>query len=483
MFETTAQLVKTVGHPLDLVIRPMPAAGLEILYLATLVEPQRAEDRLLGSLLNAGPAPGEAAALLVWLQEHLRVGTVEQAASAGDAARALTDGKAVLCTGTGALFTAAIEGAEHRQPSDPATEMVIRGARDAFTETLHTNLSLLRARLRDPALRVEEVRVGVRSRTRVALAYHAEFVSPHVLNEVRRRIKGVQIDAIVESGQLEQWIEDSPWAPFPQMQATERPDRVVAAIMEGRIAIVVDGTPFALLAPAVMVSFFQSLEDYSQRWPSGTLLRFVRIGALTLSIIGPSFYVAMTMYNPELMPIKMALSLAASREGIPFPIVVEALLMEVMVELMREAGNRMPKSLGPALGTVGGLVIGDIAVKAGLVSPIMVIVVGVTALGAFAIPSYEAALTARVLRFPMVIATGLFGITGLMASVLFIFAYLCTVKSFGVPYLTPFAQLAYREWRDTLFRMPVRSLLHRPGTYTRRPGWRGKPTSRREPKP
>ena len=481
MLEATERLAKSVGHPADMVIRPVPSAEVEVVYLVTMVEPERVEDRLLGSLVTAGRVPAGTGDLLEWLQQHLRVGAIKQAASLTDANRELMDGMAILCTPAAGFFVADVQGAEHRPPQEPETEAVIRGARDGFTETLQTNLSLIRVRLRDPELCVEERRLGTRSRTKVALVYHPEFVSPDVLNELKKRLESIRIDALLESGHLEEWIEDTPWSPYPQVQTTERPDKVVAALMEGRIAILLEGTPFVLLVPAVMASFFQSLEDYSQRWLSGTLLRLVRISALGVSILAPSFYVAMTIFNPELMPLKMALSLAASREGIPFPIVVEALLMEAMVELLREAGTRMPKPLGQALGIVGGLVIGDIAIKARVVSPIMVIVVGLTALGSFAIPSYEAALTTRMLRFPMVIITGLFGITGLTGFVLLIFAHLCTLRSFGVPYLTPLAQLSYREWGDTLVRAPVRYLLHRPGTYTRRVGRRGEPGPRRDP--
>lgn len=479
--ETTERLTASVGQPPDLVVRPVPSAEIDVVYLVTLVEAQRVEERVLGRLQQAGPPPCDSADIPKWLRQHLWVGTIKPASSLSDASRKLVDGKAVLCTPAAGYFVADVQGTEHRKPEEPLTEPVIRGPRDGFTETLQVNLSLIRIRLRDPNLRVEQLRVGTRSRTKVALAYHAEFAAPHVVQEVKERIGRIQVDAIVESGQLEQWIEDTPWSPYPQVQATERPDKTVAALLEGRVALLVDATPFALLVPAVMVSFFQSVEDYNQRWLPGTLLRFVRIGALVMSTLAPSLYVATTMFNPELLPLKLALSLAASREGIPFPIVVEALLMEAMVELLREAGTRMPKPMGQALGIVGGLVIGDIAVKAGIVSPIMVIVVGMTALGSFAIPSYEAALTTRMIRFPMVIITSLFGITGMLAFILLLFAHLCNLRSFGVPYLTPFAQLDYRDWRDTVVRAPVRYLLWRPGAYSGRRGQRANSGPRRDP--
>lgn len=478
MFEATRRLVRLSGQPPDLTVREVPDVGLEVLYLRTMVEPQRAEHRLIARLVEASAkAPADLKDLLRWSQERLWLGSVRATSRPKEACAALLDGAAVICTSASGYVLADIEGTEHRAPEEPRTESAVRGPRDGFTETFQTNLSLIRTRLRDPSLRVEEMRIGSRTRTRVAVIYLAGAANESVVQEVRDRLQRIKAEQAITSGDIEQWIEDNPWSLYPQLQATERPDKVVASLLDGRIAIVTGGTPFVLLAPAVMISFFQTTEDYSQRWIFGTLVRVVRGGALGASLLAPSFYIAMSQFNPELMPLTIALSLAASREGIPFPIVVEALLMESMVELLREAGHRMPRVLGSSLGIVGGLVIGDLAVRAGVVSPIMVVVVGLTALGSFAIPSYEAAVTTRMLRFPMMIITGLFGIAGMILFILVIFGHLCGLKSFGVPYLTPFGQLAYPEWADTLIRGPIRYLARqKTGTYTARSG----PPSQRE---
>lgn len=459
-----AQLHQELGDPLDLVVRPVPAAGAHVLFLESLVEPRRAEDRVLGRLLQAGRPEGDP---LAWLCNTVSAPRVSAVHDQKEAAQALADGDAVVVLHTaGAAFRVSVRGAEHRPPESPETEMTVRGPRDGFTETLVTNLALLRGRIHDPRLRVEEHRVGRRSRTRVALVYHADLARPELVAEVRTRLAAVQVDRIVGSGELEQWLEDHPHSLYPQVQTTERPDRAAAAILEGRIAILVDGDPYVLLLPAVMVSFFQAPDEYYQRWIFGSLLRWVRLMALAASLLAPSLYVAMTMYNPELLPLKITLTLAASREGIPFPIVVEALIMEAMMELLREAGIRLPRPVGQPMAIVGGLVMGELAVRANLVSPIMVVLVGLTGLGSFALPSYEAALATRILRFPLVIFTGMFGITGTVFFVLVLAAHLCTLRSLGVPYLTPFAQAAARDWLDTLIRAPVRWLTHRPETYT-----------------
>ncbi len=230
------------------------------------------------------------------------------------------------------------------------------------------------------------------------------------------------------------------------------------------------------------MSFFQTSDDYSQRWISGTAIRFIRVLALALSIFSPSLYIAFTMYNPELIPLNILLQLAATREGIPLPIVFEAIFMEFMVELVREAGNRMPQQMGQSYTIVGGLVLGDIAVQAGIVSPMMVVVVGLTALGAFAIPNYEAAFVTRMIRFPMLIVTSVFGIVGTVVFTLLLFAHLSTLKSFGVPYLTPFAQAAYQDWLDTFIKSPEPLTAIQPATYFSVRGWLRRRQYKHDPK-
>ena len=268
--------------------------------------------------------------------------SIERVSNVDDAVKALFANHAVLCLQREYIIVG-VQGLNRRQPQEPSTDIAIRGPRDGFTESIDTNVSLLRTRLKDPKLIFDKFIIGERTRTTVLLAYLRDLANPHIVREATERIRRVKIDGLLENGVLEQWIEDNHWTPYPQLQATERPDKTVAALLEGRIAVLVDGTPFVLLAPAVMVSFFQTTDDYTQRWWSGTVLRLIRIIALFVSIFVPPFYIALTMYNPELIPLTMVLQLAATREGIPIPIVLEALLMELMVELVREAGNRMPQ--------------------------------------------------------------------------------------------------------------------------------------------
>jgi hypothetical protein len=465
---TTHALLQEIHPAFDVVVRPVPHAGVEVVYIGTIIDHTRVEERLLGPLIRQGRQ--KARDVTTWLQNTLELGRIQIENDRSSVVRALLDSKAVLCLERGYVVVD-VQGLNRRFPEEPQAELSVRGPRDGFTESIETNMSLLRSRLRDPNLVTREFVIGERTRTKTLVLYIGGLADDDVVEEVIRRISRIRVDGVLDSGLVEQWIEDTPWSPYPQLQSTERPDKTVSALLEGRVVVLVDGTPFALLAPTVMISFFQTADDYGQRWISGSVIRLIRFCALALSIFGPSVYIAFTMYNPELIPLNLLLQLAASREGIPFPIVLEAIFMEFMVELVREAANRMPQQVGQSFTVVSGVIIGDIAVTAGIVSPIMVIVVGVTALGAFAIPNYEAAFVTRMIRFPMLLFTSIFGIVGTLWFTLVVAAHLCTLKSFGVPYLTPFVQGVSLEWKDTFVHTPPATQTTRPATYSSPYGW------------
>ncbi|MFB5188760.1 spore germination protein [Alicyclobacillus fastidiosus] len=459
---STESLLQMIDKTYDVIVRPVPNAGLDVVFISTLVDLTRVEERLLGPLTRVPPK--RRGDLLKWLYNSLELSSIHRVMHAEEALQALFNNQAVLCL-RGGYIAVGVQGLERRTPQEPSTDVAIRGPRDGFTESLDTNISLVRTRLKNPDLVLDKFTIGERTRTIVLLGYLRELANPCIVEEVTRRLNAVKVDGLLETGILEQWIEDTPWSLYPQIQGTERPDKAVSALLEGRIAVFVDGTPYVLLAPAVLLSFFQTTDDYSQRWVSGTSMRLIRMFALLLSIFVPSFYIALTMYNPELIPLKMVLQLATTREGIPIPIVLEALSMELMVELVREAGNRMPQQMGQSYTIVGGLVIGDIAVQAGIVSPTMVVAVGLTALGAYAIPNYEAAYVTRMIRFPMLMATSIFGIIGILGFSLILLAHLSSLKSFGVPYLSPFAQMVGPDFQDSVLRNPVQWSASRPATY------------------
>ncbi|OOC61496.1 spore germination protein [Paenibacillus ihbetae] len=349
-----------------------------------------------------------------------------------------------------------------RSIEQPATEQVIRGAREGFIESLGTNISLLRYRLQTPDFRVKSLQIGTKTKSKVAVCYMEGITNPGIVKEVNKRLSSIDIDAVLDAGYLEQFIEDNHWSPFPQIQYTERPDKVVANLLEGRVAIMVDGSPMALIAPTVFSQFYQTVEDYTERYVLMSAIRMSRLVALVFSLVFPSLYVAIISFNPELIPTEFAVAVAGGRAGVPFPAVIEVLVIEISMEVLREATIRLPQQVGGALSIVGVLVIGQAAVAAGFSSPITVVIIALTTIGSFATPAYNAALALRILRFPLIILAGVFGLYGVMVGLILITNHLLSLKSFGVPYLSPFVPGNVQGMRDLLTRGPLWKMKNRP---------------------
>lgn len=341
------------------------------------------------------------------------------------------------------------------------SEKVLRGSREAFAESVKTNTALVRKRIRTTKLKVEELTAGKESHTQMALVYLEDQVSLRLLEEIRKRLEQIEIKGILDSGVVEQLTADVWYSPFPQFQTTERPDRAAAALLDGRILLLCDNTPMALLLPTTLNYLLQTGDDYYGHFEIASLLRSIRYLAVILAFSFPGGYLAVTNFHPQLLPTNLLLSMAEARNGVPFPAMAEVLLMEGAFELMREAGLRMPGSLGSMIGIVGGLIIGDAAVSANLVSPMIVIVVAVTALGSFSIPNEELSEAFRLLKYGMILLCGFFGIYGFAVGWLFLLIHLSNLKSFGIPYLLPFAaaqRSGISRWKDGIFRAPMRRL-------------------------
>ena len=358
------------------------------------------------------------------------------------------------------------KGWEKRSIGEPTTQLSIRGPKDAFTESLRTNTSLVRRRIKSPNLWLEQMKIGKVTQTDVGLMYIKGIVKDGVVEEIKKRLKRINIDSILESGYIEQLIEDQTWTTFPTMYSTERPDVVSSQLLEGRVAILVDGSPFVLTAPAIFIQFFQAPDDYYFRFDISTGLRLLRILAFLTAMIAPALYIAGTTFHQEMIPTTMAIAIAAQRENVPFPAFVEALIMEVTFEILREAGLRLPKAVGQAVSIVGALVIGQAAVQAGIVSPIMVIVVSITAIANFSTPLFTMAISARVLRFFLMGLATFMGFYGIMLGILFMLIHLCSLRSFGVPYMSPFAPFNLQNQQDTLVRFPTFAFKERPHLMT-----------------
>ncbi|MFB5192605.1 spore germination protein [Alicyclobacillus fastidiosus] len=368
----------------------------------------------------------------------------------------------VLVQGLDEAIQISTRNVEQRSVSQPQTEQVIRGGRDGLIESLATNITLLRYRLQTPNFRIKILTVGQLTKTKVAICYIEGITMPALVQEVEDRIAAINIDGVLDAGYLEQFIEDNHWSPFPQIQNTERPDKCVANLLEGRVVILTDGTPFTLIAPAVFSQFYQTVDDYTERPLMGSLVRLVRVVALTFSLIFPALYVAVIAFSPDLIPTKFAVAVAGGRAGVPFPAVIEVLLMQVSMEVLREATLRLPQQVGGALSIVGVLVIGQAAVSAGFASPITVVVIALTTIGSFATPAYNVATSLRILQFFFTILSGIFGLYGVMLGLILVTHHMLTLRSFGVPYLSPFVPGDWQGLKDLLIRAPLWWMSKRP---------------------
>jgi spore germination protein len=354
------------------------------------------------------------------------------------------------------------KGGVRRGVAEPESESAVRGPREGFNERIRVNTALVRQKLRSNRLKIISRDIGTESVTGLAVLYIDGIASPDLVQEVMSRLDRIKIDAILESGYIEELIEDSPWSLFPQIQNTERPDTVAANLLEGRVAIIVDGTPFVLILPATFWQFLQASEDYYNRFHISIFLRLLRIIFVFLAISMPSLYVAVTTYHQEMIPTNLLFSIAASREAIPFPAFVEALIMELSFEALREAGVRLPKIVGQAVSILGALVVGQAAVQAGIVSAPMVIVVSITGIASFTIPRYNMQIALRLLRFPLMFLAGMFGLFGIVLGILIILTHLCKLRSFGIPYFWPGAPMSFKALKDVFIRVPWWAMNRRP---------------------
>lgn len=372
----------------------------------------------------------------------------------------------ILIDGSDKAISIDTKGWTDRGVMEPSAESVVRGPRDSFNETIRTNTMLIRRRIRDINLRVVHKEVGEVTKTAVAVMYIEGIANDKIVKEVMERIDRIKIDGILESGYIEQLIRDEPNSIFPTIFNTERPDTVSANLLEGRIALVVDGTPIVLVLPAVFIQFFQAAEDYYHGFYFASFIRILRFLALVLALLTPSVYVAVTTFHQEMLPTPLLVSIASQREGIPFPAFVEAILMEITFEILREAGVRMPKAIGSAISIVGALVLGEAAVAAGIVSSIMVIIVSVTAITSLIFPSYNMATSVRMLRFGFMLVAASFGLYGIGIGIMFLVLHLCSLRSFGVPYMYPLAPFNLQGLKDAIIRVPITQRFKRPSLIT-----------------
>ncbi|MDR1541701.1 MAG: spore germination protein [Clostridiales bacterium] len=400
------------------------------------------------------------------LKDGVTTADIQVSEDMGEIREAILSGDTVIFVdGCARAMLVSTKGWPSRGVSATDSEVVVQGSKDAFTESFRVNTTLVRRRIKDSKLKVKQFKVGKRTLTSVGLMYLEDVVRKDVLRDAESRIESIDIDAILDSGYIAQLIEDDWKSPFPQSQVTERPDKASAAILEGRIVVVVDNSPFVLIIPATMNTFFQASDDYYQNWEIMSFARLIRFAAGFMAASLPGLYIAIACFHPSMIPMLLIFKMAGARQAVPFPAVAEMLLMDLAFELLREAGIRLPGPIGHAIGIVGGLIIGQAAVEAGLVSPIVVIIVALSGMSSFAIPHVSLVAGFRLTKYLLLACSAVLGLFGFWMGALFTLIHLATLKSFGLPYLFPFVSgdiNCYSDMKDTLFRVPLFAMKKRP---------------------
>lgn len=454
----------------DIVMREFRISGgdarLWMIYTDNIVDGDTIRNYIMTNLMLRYDTQQPAQLLQTLLDEAISIGEVEKITTLAEITDAVLWGDTVLLMeGCDFALQASTKEFPTRGVNQAETEVVIQGPKDAFTEVISTNIVLTRRRIRDAKLKLKRKKAGNRTLTDVALLYMEDLVRPEILQKVEQQLDALNLDAILDSGYVEQLLERRKCSPFPQLQMTERPDKTASALLEGRVALLVDNTPYAVLLPATLNTFFQAAEDYYERWEIMSFIRVIRYAAAILAVLLPGLYIAFAVYHPQLLPTALALKIAFTREAIPFSVVWEVLIMELSFELLREAGIRLPSPVSSTIGIVGGIIIGSAAVEAGIVSPVVVIVAALTGICSFVIPNVSIVSGLRISKYLAILLAALFGLFGIWAAVLLLLGHLAGLTSYGIPYLYPYCSSSVNDnldWEDSLLRLPLSRMKRRP---------------------
>lgn len=465
------QVTAALHNPADLVIKKI-SPNFTLIYIDDLVDNRPLNEQILRDLYENVHAPPEK------LKQLLTIPKVDLSNNLDEAVMALLNGSVLIhVDGFSNVVLGNITTRKSRALSAPENESQVIGSQVGFNESLSTNVSLVRRYIINPDLCKENYKIGNKTNTTIALLYMKGIASEEMVNTLRQRIKDLNIDAMIDSSVLAQLIDDNSLSPFPQMLLTERPDRFCDGLLNGKLGIIVDGSSMGIICPQSFIEFFQSREDQNLRWPIASFLRLLRISAVFLSVYLTPIYVAALTFHYEIIPQSLLVPLSESRALVPFPPIIEALLLEIIIELLREAGARLPTKVGQTIGIVGGIVIGTAAVQAGITSNILIIIVALSALASFTTPSYMMGNVIRVIRFPIILLAGFWGFFGIMLAFCFILVHLLRQSSLGAPYTAPFYPPRLIDWRDSIIRLPI------PFTYMRPKITRAKDQKKYQPEP
>lgn len=447
-----------MGNSSDFIVREITIGNKHaaLFYLDGMTDMQKVQDNVIRPLHDHDSS--DEITLLILKSAILDVGEASFIQSFEDVLDQILSGSLLLLLdGIDEGLSISLPGWEERSISESKAQPVVRGPQESFTENLRTNTTMVRRRVKDTRVRLTTIKVGEKTKTDISIMYIHEIADLDMVENMISSIKSLQVEGVLESEYLEECLRgEKQFSIFPTFYNSDRPDSISAGIMEGKIAIFVDGSPFTLLAPAVLVDFMQSAEDYYQSFIYSSIIRILRYLSLFICMLAPSIYIALTTFHQDMIPTVLLLSLSAQHEGVPFPAFVEAMIMEVIFEILREAGLRMPRTVGQAVSIVGSIVIGQAAVEANIVSAVMVIVVAITAISSFVIPSYTMALPIRLLRFGFMGLAAMFGVYGLTVGFIMLLVHLNGLHSFGVPYLSPVANYNSSKQKDAILRFPFR---------------------------
>lgn len=440
----------------DLMVKKMSfnKVSCTILFLDSMVNKDILQSSVIGPILEK--KSGE-------IQDVLKATELKFSSNISEVGASLLEGYCTILIENDEIAKSVVVGEiAARSIEEPANERSILSSHDGFVENLSTNILLLRRRIKSPQLKVKFFTLGKITNTKVSMVFIDNLANKKILEEVERRITFIDVDHLLSIGDIEEFIEDNPHSPFPQMLSTERPDRGASYLTEGKIILIVDGSPRILIVPITFFAFYQSPDDYNSRWISGSFFRFIRFFSFMISISLPAIYIAIISFHSEVLPIGILYSVRVSLEYVPLSPFAEAILMQIILELLKEASIRLPTPIAQTLGIVGGLIIGTAVVEANLVSNSMIVIIGLTAISSFVAPINEMGTSARLLGFPVMIAASCFGFFGIVLALMVLVMHLCKLESFGMHYFSPLAPFKLEDIKDTFVRLPIWKLKTRP---------------------
>jgi len=447
--EFLEKLKKTVHSPADLVVKNMNDR-ITIVFLEFLIDNKTLNEQILTSLEKFEDISPQG------FKENLLLAEVDLCAELNKCIFEMLIGAVLIhVDGYPELVIVKISSYQSRGLSAPENESQVIGSQIGFNENISTNISLIRRFITNPKLCNEKFVVGYETNTSLSILYISGIASEEHVNTVRQRISDLKISDIIDSAVLAELIDDNSLSIFPQMLLAERPDRFCDGLLSGKIGIIVNGSSMAILCPYTFFEFFQSREDQNLRWPIATFIRVLRFSAILISIFLTPSYVAALTFHYELIPQPLLVPLSESRSIVPFPPIIEALILEIIIELLREAGARLPTKVGQTIGIVGGIVLGTAAVQAGITSNILIIIIALCALSSFTTPNYLMGNVIRILRFPIIVLAGFWGFYGVMLAFCFMIIHLLRQSSLGAPYLAPVFPPRWRDWPDSIIRLPM----------------------------